>query len=110
MKNLDKIKQALLARKQELEEELALLNKDKITDDQVQDAGDQALSAVMETLRSSMQDHDIQEYKMITVALEKIDRGEYGSCEECGEPISERRLKVYPDATRCITCQEALEG
>lgn len=47
--------------------------------------------------------HDIDE------ALRKIKEGTYGICEECGEEISEKRLRVLPTATLCITCQENKE-
>jgi len=42
-------------------------------------------------------------------ALEKIKKGEYGSCEECGEDIGRKRLKAYPTAKYCIGCAEAME-
>ena len=38
-------------------------------------------------------------------ALERIDNGEFGVCEECGEEISEARLKVRPVTTLCINCK-----
>jgi RNA polymerase-binding transcription factor DksA len=37
-------------------------------------------------------------------ALAKFDAGTYGSCESCGEPISEARLDAMPAARLCITC------
>ena len=46
---------------------------------------------------------------MINNALEMIDNGTYGICTECGNPISEKRLMLFPNATRCLACQEALE-
>lgn len=42
-------------------------------------------------------------------ALERLDRGEYGLCQECGAAIPPRRLEVAPDALRCVRCQEELE-
>lgn len=45
----------------------------------------------------------------IDEALRKIGEGTYGICEECGEEISEKRLKVLPTATLCISCQENKE-
>jgi DnaK suppressor protein len=47
--------------------------------------------------------------KEIDCALEKIDRGSYGHCEDCGEPIAASRLKALPFAVRCTACQESLE-
>jgi DnaK suppressor protein len=45
----------------------------------------------------------------IDETLRKIDEGTYGTCEECGEPISEKRLQVMPTATLCISCKENKE-
>lgn len=38
-------------------------------------------------------------------AIERIDSGEFGICEECGEEISEARLKARPVTTLCINCK-----
>lgn len=38
-------------------------------------------------------------------ALERIDSGDFGVCEECGDEISEARLKVRPVTTLCINCK-----
>ncbi len=35
--------------------------------------------------------------------------GTYGICIDCCQPISEKRLKSYPNATRCLSCQEVVE-
>ena len=109
-KDLQKVKTKLMERKRQLEEELVDLYNEKFSDDQVQDVGDQALSSTMEALRGSLQDKELEEYNMILKVLEKIDAGQYGICIDCGQPISEKRLSVYPNATRCLACQEALEG
>ncbi len=106
---LDQIKAQLEVRKLELEQQLKLLATEKITDDQVQDPGDQAMSATMETLRGSLQDTELQEYNHIIRALEKIEGGNYGVCMDCGEDIAERRLQSNPNAARCLGCQEAYE-
>jgi DnaK suppressor protein len=37
-------------------------------------------------------------------ALEKVDEGTYGRCDDCGEPISSERLEAMPSATLCVTC------
>jgi RNA polymerase-binding protein DksA len=42
-------------------------------------------------------------------ALERIERGTYGTCEECGRLIAEKRLLARPMATTCIECQSRLE-
>ncbi len=109
VKGIGKIKNELLTRKQELENILVSLYKETFSDGQVQDFGDQALSSTMESLQASMQDSRLDEYKRIVKALQMIHDGSYGICIDCGGKISEKRLKSYPNATRCIACQEAHE-
>lgn len=40
-------------------------------------------------------------------AIEKLDAGTYGSCESCGQPITEARLEAMPAARLCINCASA---
>ncbi len=42
----------------------------------------------------------------IELALKKMDKGTWGICENCGEPIAQERLDALPFVTLCITCQE----
>ncbi len=43
--------------------------------------------------------------KNINLALEKIKKGNYPTCEKCGEEINEKRLRVYPEARFCLECK-----
>jgi DnaK suppressor protein len=45
----------------------------------------------------------------IDEALERIQRGEYGYCEETGEPIGVKRLEARPVATLSVEAQERHE-
>ena len=45
----------------------------------------------------------------IVAALERLDRGEYGMCAECGEAIAPARLQVLPEVQTCVRCQDRLE-
>ena len=40
-------------------------------------------------------------------AREALAAGTYGLCVDCGEAIPEARLRMVPDATRCVSCQGA---
>ena len=108
-RNLKKIEADLLARKLELEQKLTEMSKEQFSDGQVQDPGDQALTATMESLRMSLQDAEVVEYRGITKALERIKEGSYGICSDCGNPISEKRLQSFPGTMRCLACQENFE-
>lgn len=45
----------------------------------------------------------------IDEALERLARGDYGWCQETGEPIGLRRLLLRPTATLCIEAKERQE-
>ena len=106
---LSKIRENLLSRKTEMAIELSRSSHDKVSDGQVQDSGDEALSLTMEKLQDSLQQTEIDELRLIQNALDRIDKGEYGFCVDCDEHIAERRLENFPYAARCIVCQEAFE-
>jgi DnaK suppressor protein len=45
----------------------------------------------------------------IEEALQRLEDGNFGHCFECGDDISERRLRALPFAVRCKDCEEARE-
>ena len=49
---------------------------------------------------------DAKIMQAIEEALERIDRGTYGVCRDCGEPISAARLRAIPWTRVCISCKE----
>src|SRR5689334_20130480 len=50
---------------------------------------------------------DIKLLREISQALARIAEGTYGTCPECEEPISTKRLDALPWARFCVNCQEA---
>ena len=40
----------------------------------------------------------------VEAALERVEDGTYGVCEQCGGPIGEARLEALPATRTCITC------
>jgi DnaK suppressor protein len=51
---------------------------------------------------------DIKLLREISGALVRIEEGTYGTCPECEEPISAKRLDALPWARFCVKCQEAI--
>ena len=51
---------------------------------------------------------DIKLLREIADALHRIDNGTYGTCMECEEPISPKRLDAVPWARYCVSCQEKI--
>jgi RNA polymerase-binding transcription factor DksA len=45
----------------------------------------------------------------IEAALERIEAGTFGRCEDCGQPIPKRRLDAAPYAAVCIACARVRE-
>lgn len=107
---LEKIREQLLIRQAEMASDLSRSASEKVSDGQVQDSGDEALSLTMEKLQDSLQQSEIDELRLIEDALNRINRDEFGLCIDCDEQIGERRLENFPYAARCIVCQEAFEG
>ena len=48
--------------------------------------------------------------KQITVALKRLDDGDFGLCLNCDEPINPKRLEFDPTATLCIDCASEAEN
>lgn len=45
----------------------------------------------------------------LSAALDQLNEGKYGTCLECGEPISPARLHAMPEVRCCVRCQDRLE-
>jgi RNA polymerase-binding transcription factor DksA len=48
--------------------------------------------------------------ELVNEALNRLNHGNYGRCEECKEPISKPRLQALPYTRHCIQCARELEG
>ena len=49
------------------------------------------------------------ELHQIVAALRRVNDASYGECQDCGEPIDERRLQALPATPFCTDCQAAHE-
>lgn len=45
----------------------------------------------------------------IDYAIETAQKGRYGICEECGQPIDPERLALLPETTLCVRCKQQRE-
>ena len=43
----------------------------------------------------------------VVAALDRMEKGTFGTCERCGNPIPEERLEAIPTATLCVACKQA---
>ena len=58
-------------------------------------------------IRMLSEDGDV--LTLINEALKRLEQGEYGKCQECGERIPDGRLKVRPYAIFCVKCKSKHE-
>ncbi len=73
------------------------------------DLGDLSTLSLDSDLSASLATRYSNTLKQIDQALEKVEEGSYGICEDCGEKIDNRRLKVLPFSPYCISCQKRME-
>lgn len=75
----------------------------------VPDPADRATIEEEHALELRTRDRERKLLKKVQAAIKRIDEGEYGYCEETGEPISVRRLLARPTATLSLEAQERRE-
>lgn len=51
----------------------------------------------------------VERANKLAEALERLRGGDYGTCQECEEPIAPARLRAMPEVTTCVRCQDRLE-
>jgi DnaK suppressor protein len=81
--------------------------------DQIQNFPDPTDRASMESERNfelRIRDRERKLISKIKGALDRLDNGTYGICEECGEDISVERLEARPVTTLCIDCKKKQEN
>lgn len=69
------------------------------------DPNDRATQESDRNFELRIRDRERKLINKIREALERIDDGTFGTCELCGEEISEGRLKARPVTTLCIDCK-----
>ncbi len=77
--------------------------------DDLPDEFDLASSEYAQSLVFRLRDREKFLLGKIDKALKKMDDGEFGVCEDCGEEISPKRLEARPVTTLCIRCKEEEE-
>ncbi len=77
--------------------------------DGVPDIGDMSSVAYSRDVLFNLSETQRQRINDINLALEQIDKGEYGICMSCNEEISPRRMEVRPFSRYCIECKTDIE-
>ncbi len=105
--DIQKIKEDLLKKRQEILESLSNHNNEELNEKSgVEDAADIVTSELSRETVYKLSQVDRETLFLIDIALKKIENGTYGVCEECGAPIGEKRLEAIPWVRLCIECSQ----
>lgn len=74
-----------------------------------QDGDDAPQRAPELEIAAVLTDREQRELDAVAAALQRLARGEYGRCSDCGADIPFDRLKVEPWAERCVPCATVRE-
>jgi len=75
----------------------------------VLDAAETSESDIQDDIEFALIQMKAETLNKIEEALRRLEEGTFGYCYECGEEISEKRLRALPFAVRCKDCEEARE-
>ena len=75
----------------------------------VLDAAESSEADIQDDIEFALIQMKAETLTKIDEALRRLEEGTVGDCFECGEELSERRLRALPFAVRCKDCEEARE-
>ncbi|MSU89898.1 TraR/DksA family transcriptional regulator [Rhodobacteraceae bacterium 2CG4] len=103
MTDIDKRREQLETRLAELEAKLRGIEQE-LDQPMPKDDEDRATEREGDEVMESIGRGGLHEIQMIRAALDRIDKGTYGICANCEEPISEERLDLVPHTPLCRNC------
>ena len=111
MENFAEVRGELLRQRAELLKEVneSYATCRELGQDGVADIGDMSANAYSRDVLFNLSEAQRRLIRDIDAALERIDKGEYGVCMQCGEKIDPRRLEVRPFSRYCIECKTDIE-
>jgi DnaK suppressor protein len=108
---VETIRAQLIRRKDSLSAEVTQATQGFIEDDHsYSDSIDQAAADTDKTVAVQVSNREREGIREIEEALRRLDAGSFGICNDCGDEISEARMKAYPETTLCIVCKAEQES
>lgn len=101
----DEIRQALIQKRNELQEKLAEIQR-RLNTETADGETDTAHEWENAEVREGLAQEASDELDKVQAALAHMQEGTYGVCTSCGQPIGAKRLQAIPEALLCITCAE----
>jgi DnaK suppressor protein len=78
--------------------------------DEVRDSEEQSVTDFAQEMDFALMEMKAQTLIRIDEALQRVEQGTYGTCDECGQDIASARLSAVPFALLCVQCQEREEA
>ena len=78
--------------------------------DDTQDVADQAVASYQKEFLFSQGTTGHAQLQLVRQALERLEDGTFGECQQCGQTIGTKRLEALPWTPYCISCQEKIEN
>jgi DnaK suppressor protein len=103
------LKEMMESRAQELHQGLRALLSGPADPVEVRDPEEWGRTSAEQDVDLALMEMQADTCRRIDEALQRLEKGTYGSCEECDEEIPAARLQALPFATLCLTCQELHE-
>jgi DnaK suppressor protein len=103
------LKAMMESRAQELHQGLRALLSGPADPVEVRDPEEWGRTSAEQDVDLTLMEMQAETCRRIDEALQRLENGTYGSCEECDEEIPQARLQALPFATLCRTCQELQE-
>jgi DnaK suppressor protein len=109
----NELKKMLETRRRELSKEvqgkIRDVRSDGMKDRDVLDQGESSEIDIQDDIEFALIQMKSETLSKVNEALRRLDENTYGNCFECGDEISEARLRALPFAVRCKDCEEARE-
>ncbi|MFA5984011.1 MAG: TraR/DksA family transcriptional regulator [Methylococcaceae bacterium] len=106
MEEYEQVRRNLIVMLEELDERLSKIGDDvKHVDEYLeQDSEERATQMENDEVLDQLGNATRTEIEEVKQAIARIDKGDYGLCMVCGEPISAGRLQAIPYVGMCIKC------
>jgi len=107
----ERYQKKLLEKKKEISHKMSeTFNESKEVDSGIaQDVVDKAESSYTKEFLLSLSDSERKQLFLVDGALKRIEKKEFGNCQNCGKKIEKKRLNAVPWTPHCIECQKKEE-
>jgi len=114
-KDVESVRSSLAADLAELSQDLAVAEEQAAAiaagmGDTSDDQAEAGSFMVEREYQLGIMENSKEQLMQVQEAISRLERGDYGICDNCKQPIGKARLLAYPRATQCVECKKAEEA